>query len=350
MRVVVTGATGNVGSAVVRALAEDPSVDEVVAVARRRPDDLPGATAFAEADVAEDDLVPHLRGGDALVHLAWAFQPTHRSEQTWRVNAVGSGRVFRAAAAAGVPALVHASSIGAYSPAPGRTVDESWPTDSLPTAAYGREKAYAERLLDSLQAAHPGMRVVRMRPAFIFQRPAATEQRRIFLGPFVPHVALRPGLLPVLPWPRELQLQTLHADDVADAYRRAVVSDVSGAFNLAASPVIGAEEMGSVMGARVVPMPPSMARLGLAALWRAHVVPVEPALLDLALSLPVLDCGRARAELGWEPRHSSIDALRAFLAGLQEGAGAATPPLRPDSAGARADELRTGVGERDVEP
>jgi UDP-glucose 4-epimerase len=349
MRVVVTGATGNVGSAVVSALADDPAVSEVVAVARRQPDELPGATEFVAADVGEDNLAPHLRGADALVHLAWAFQPTHQSQVTWRANVVGSERVFRSAVDVGVPAVVHASSVGAYSPAPGRLVDESWPTHSLPAAAYGREKAYAERLLDTLEAEHPGTRVVRMRPAFIFQRESATEQRRIFLGPFVPQALLRPDLLPVLPWPRGLQLQTLHAEDVADAYRRAVLSDARGAFNVAASPVIGPDEMAEVLGARVVPVPAALARAALAALWRAHAVPAEPALLDLALNLPMLDTSRARTELGWEPRHSSLDALRAFFAGLAEGAGAATPPLRPDSAGSRADELRTGVGERNLE-
>jgi nucleoside-diphosphate-sugar epimerase len=91
---------------------------------------------------------------------------------TWQANAVGSSRVFEAAVAAGAGAIVHSSSVGAYSPGDGM-VDESWPTHSLPTAAYGREKAYAERLLDAVEARHPSVRVVRIRPAFVFQRRAA---------------------------------------------------------------------------------------------------------------------------------------------------------------------------------
>ena len=53
--------------------------------------------------------------------------------------------------------------MGTYSPAHGEDVDESWPTHSVPHAAYGREKAYAERALDTIDARHPAMRVVRMR-------------------------------------------------------------------------------------------------------------------------------------------------------------------------------------------
>lgn len=148
MRVVVTGATGNVGTAVLAALAADSAVSEVIGMARRVPEVSPPKTRYVEVDVAEDDLVPHLKGADALVHLAWMFQPTRRPRVTWQVNAVGSARLFDAAAAAGVGTIVYASSVGAYSPGQGR-VDESWPTHSLPTAGYGREKAYVERVLDA---------------------------------------------------------------------------------------------------------------------------------------------------------------------------------------------------------
>src|SRR3954452_17064424 len=223
VKVVVVGATGNVGTAVVRALADDDSVSEGLGIARRRPEWQRPKTTWVAADIAEDDLVPHLRGADAVVHLAWLSQPTHSPMVTWRANAVGSARVFEAASEAGVGALVYASSVGAYSPGPGRRVDESWPTHSTPTAAYGREKAYVERLLDTFEARHPSVRVVRVRPGFIFQRSAATEQRRIFAGPFVPRIAGRRGVLPIVPLPHGLRMQVLHADDVAEAYRLAVV-------------------------------------------------------------------------------------------------------------------------------
>jgi nucleoside-diphosphate-sugar epimerase len=265
---------------------------------------------------------------------------------TWQANAVGSARVFEAASAAGVGALVYASSVGAYSPGPGRRVDESWPTHSVPTAAYGREKAYVERLLDAFEARHPDTRVVRLRPAFIFQRQAASEQRRIFAGPLLPGTLLRPGRLPVIPWPAGLRFQALHADDVAEAYRLAVLGDARGAYNVAADPVIDAASIGEVLGARVVPVPGALAHAGLSAAWRLHLVPAEPALLDLALQLPLLDTSRIRAELGWSPTVSSLDALREVLEGMADGAGAQTPPLAPDSLAGRLQEGTTGVGER----
>jgi nucleoside-diphosphate-sugar epimerase len=158
VRIVITGATGNVGTSVIEALAEDPAVTSVLGLARRLPRWEAPKTEWAQADVAQDDLVSHLRDADVLVHLAWLFQPTHDPVTTWRANVEGSVRVLAATASAGVRAVVYASSVGAYSPGPkDRAVDESWPTHGWPTAGYTREKAYVERVLDSFELEHPDM-------------------------------------------------------------------------------------------------------------------------------------------------------------------------------------------------
>jgi len=174
VKVVVTGATGNVGTSVVRALAADPQVSEVVGVSRRTPPWHHDKTRWVRADVAETDLAPVFAGAAAVVHLAWAIQPSRDQRELERVNVLGSRRVFRAAAEAGAGALVHASSVGAYSPGPkDRAVDESWATDGIPTSFYSRHKAAAERALDEIERAHPRLRVVRLRPGLIFKREAA---------------------------------------------------------------------------------------------------------------------------------------------------------------------------------
>ena len=332
VRVVVIGATGNVGTSVVRALGADDRITEIVGLARRVPTWNPPKTRFVAADITEHDLVPHLAGADAVVHLAWLFQPTHRPMVTWRNNVFGSIRVLQAVAASGVGSLVYASSIGAYSP--GRNleerVDESWPTHSTPTAGYGREKAYLERLLDIFEHDHGEVRVVRLRPAFIFKRSSASSQRRLFVGPFVPKGLLRPGRLPILPYPNGLRLQALHSADVADAYRLAVTSDVRGAFNVAADGVLDGPAVAKVLDARPLATPRPLVRAVVAAAWHARLAPADPKLVDLALDLPVMDTTRARVELGWRPRHSAEEALAELLVGLADGAGGPTPPLVPD--------------------
>jgi nucleoside-diphosphate-sugar epimerase len=350
MRVVVTGATGNVGTSVVRALADDPAVTSVLGLARRRPELELAKTTWAAADVADDDLSGHFRGADVVVHLAWLIQPSHDPFAMWRTNVVGTERVLAAASAAGVGALVCASSVGAYSPGPkDRQVDETWPTHGITTSTYSRDKAYQERLLDLYERDHPGVRVVRLRPALTFKRIAASEIRRLFLGPLVPGSLARAGNIPVVPRVKRLRTQAVHTDDVGQAYRLAVVGDARGPFNLAADPVLDADSVAALLDARPVPVPAGLLKAAAAATWRLRLQPVSPGWLDLALRSPLLDAGRARAELGWSPRHSATQALEELLAGLREGAGADTPPLDPDAGGPlRLGEFRTGVGGSDA--
>jgi UDP-glucose 4-epimerase len=359
MRVVITGATGNVGTSVVDALTADDGVTSVLGLARRSPSDhgsgAPwplGSTELREADVSRDRLDGHLAGADAVVHLAWLFHPARRPIETWRNNVQGARRTFESAASAGVDTLVYVSSVGAYSAAvDDAPVTESWPTDSLPTAGYGREKAYIERLLDVFERDHPEVRVVRLRPAFIFKRRSAVGQRRIFAGPLLPRTPApvnrshrRPLVLPFIPG---LRFQALHTDDVAEAVRLALHHPVRGAFNLATDPVIDLRTIGRHLGASTVTVPAAAARTAMAALHRLRVLPVPPELLDLVLSLPLLDAGRARRELRWQPAHDSLDALSELLWGMHDGVGFPTPPLSPRTSGAlRARELVSGVGSR----
>src|SRR5215216_4608808 len=174
MRVVVVGATGNVGTSTLKALSEDDRVDSILGVARRRPELRMPKVEWAAADIRSADLISLFRGADAVVHLAWLIQPSRDEQETESVNVMGSERVFGAVADAEVPRLVYASSVGAYSPGPkDRFVDESHPTDGIPTSFYSRHKAEVERLLDRFEQEHPSVRSVRLRPALIFKRESA---------------------------------------------------------------------------------------------------------------------------------------------------------------------------------
>src|SRR4051794_2189435 len=348
MKVVVTGATGNVGIAVLRALEAEERIREVVGIARRRPALRLGKVTWLEADVARADLRSHLAGADAVVHLAWLIQPSRDERATHMVNVEGSARVFEAAAEAGVGTIVYASSVGAYSPGPkDRLVDESWPTEGIPTSFYARHKAAVERILDAFEAAHPDVRVVRLRPGLIFQREAASEIRRLFAGPLLPSPLVRRGLVPVIPRVERLRFQAVHSHDVGDAYRLALVTETArGAFNVAADPVLDADVLAAALGARTAPVPAGVLRAAASLTWRARLQPTPPGWLDMALAIPLMDTTRAREHLGWTPRHTSVDAFLALFDGLRERAGYGTPPLDPSAGGPlRVRELLTGVGQ-----
>jgi UDP-glucose 4-epimerase len=349
MRIVITGATGNVGTSLIASLVADPRVTEIVGVARRLPRLEAPRTTWVAADVRTDELTGLFRGADAVVHLAWLIQPSRDEATTYAVNVTGSRRVFDAAAAAGARALVYASSIGSYSRGPDdRPVDESWPTEGTPTSFYSRHKVETERALDEVEAAHPELRVVRLRPALIFKREAASGIRRLFAGPLLPSPLVRTELLPILPLPDDLRVQAVHSADVGEAYRLAATDErARGAYNVAADPVLDAGTLSRALGARPVRVPPKALRVAADLTWRARLQPTPPGWLDMGMNVPIMDSGRIRRELGWEPRHTADAALLELIGGIRDSAGAPTPPLDPKAGGPlRIREFLTGVGAR----
>jgi UDP-glucose 4-epimerase len=347
VRVVVTGASGNVGTSVLEALAAEPRVTEIVGLARRLPEvELP-KVEWVAADVVDDGLEPIFAGADAVIHLAWAIQPSRDEAMTERINVEGSRRVFEATAAAKVPALVHASSVGAYSPGPKkRQVDETWPVDGIKTSFYSRHKAACESLLDELEGRAGDLRIVRLRPGLIFKSEAASEIRRLFAGPFLPGFLVRKQMVPLIPRVPRLRFQAVHSRDVGEAYRQAVVRDVHGAFNIAAEPEIGVEELCEFFGARSFPLPAGALRGAAQLSWKLRLQPSPPGWIDLALGVPMMDTGRARSELGWEPSVTSLDALDDLLRGMRHAEGGPTPPLESSAGGPlRSREFATGVGQ-----
>ncbi len=139
----------------------------------------------------------------------------------------------------------------------------------------------------------------------------------------------------------------VHSLDVGDAFRRALLSDVRGAFNLAADPPIGPARAAELLGARPVKVPASVLRTGAAITHALRIQPSEPGWVDIGLSVPLMDSARARAELGWEPSRSATDTLCELISGIRSGSDMATPPLaRATSGPARVRELLTGLGAR----
>jgi UDP-glucose 4-epimerase len=358
--VAVTGASGNVGTALLRRLtAPSAQVAEVRGLARRQPPDIApwSSVRWHLADLGEPTseavLAEFLDGVDAVVHLAWALQPGRHPDVLHRVNVEGTRRVVQAAAAAGVSQFLHMSSIGAYAPgAVGHKVSENWPTTGNPSSQYSRDKSEAERAVREFLARHPDITLTVARPTLVLQPEAGSEIGRYFLGPWLfgaarllPRAVAR--LLP-LPLP-PVAVSFVHADDVADALERMLDRRAPGPFNLAAEPVLDSGAIARALGTVRVPVPTPVLRTALQAAFTARVVPTEPGWLDMGTKLPALDTSRARRLLDWEPFHRSDEVLAEFVAALGRGEGAPGPLLSPaggrsrDPAGGPADQPGAGA-------
>jgi UDP-glucose 4-epimerase len=301
MTVAVTGATGNLGTALLRRLtARSSGVAEVRGLSRREPPAVApyDRVRWFRADVGTDDseqtLSEFLDGVDAVVHLAW---------------------------------------LGAYAPAAvGQRVAEDWPATGIPTAQYSRDKAEAEHVVRENLGTARGTTLSVVRPTLVLQPEAGSEIGRYFLGPLLFGLArMTPGFLAryvPLPLP-EVAVSFVHADDVADAVERILDRRAPGAFNLAAEPLLDASGIARALGVLRVPVPAVVLRTALSAAFAAHLVPTEPGWLDIGVKAPALDTTRAQKLLDWAPFHRGDEVLEQFVAALGLGTGGASPLLQP---------------------
>jgi UDP-glucose 4-epimerase len=335
VRIVITGASGNVGTALLRRLSG--AGHGVVGICRRPPrGGAPYDTArWVALDLAdagtEHVLAPVLEGAAAVVHLAWGFQPSHDVGYLDRLGIDGTRAVLAAAQAAGVPHLVHMSSLGVYSPGPDdRRADESWPREGIDSLAYSRQKVAAERILDEHEGAHPdGTAVARLRPGLVVQRDNGSALLRYAMPAYVPAALLRH--LPLLPVDRDLVVPVVHTDDVADAVVRVLQRRATGAFNLAAEPPVTRDLIAEVLHTRPVHLPRQVLRTAADLAWRLRLQPLDPGWIDLAFAVPLLDTDRGRRELGWDPAVPADTALAQVVTGMAETAATTSPALRPRS-------------------
>ncbi|MGH9012196.1 MAG: NAD-dependent epimerase/dehydratase family protein, partial [Acidimicrobiia bacterium] len=62
-----------------------------------------------------------------------------------------------------------------------------------------------------------------------------------------------------------------------------------------------------------MPAPRSLLGAAASVSWRLHLQPTDPGWVDLVFAVPLMDTGRIRRELEWEPRYDAADAVTEIL-------------------------------------
>jgi nucleoside-diphosphate-sugar epimerase len=307
-RVVVTGSSGMLGTALVERLAAGGH--EVVGLDLVHRPDSPAAR-LVHGDIRDAAVVRDaVRGADLVVHSASAL-PSYGAEQINSIVVRGTRTVLAESKRLEVPRVVYLSTGSVYGLPTRVPTPESHPRQ--PIDPYGRAKAAAEELVEKARA--DGMVIPVLRP-------------KTFLGPG------RLGIFAMLfEWADEghhfpvlgsgrVRSQMLDVEDLIDAILLAAngpAESVNTEFN------VGAADFGTLRedfqtvrdaaghGKRVVglPMRPAVATLGLLA--RAGLSPVYMRLIHKLRADSYMDISRIQERLGFAPRYSNREAiLRSF--------------------------------------
>jgi nucleoside-diphosphate-sugar epimerase len=320
LTVAVTGPTGTFGLALMPLLERDDRVDHVIGIARRPFD--PAERGWAKMEYRRGDvrdaglLRTSFDGVDVVVHLAFLILSGGR-DTTRAINIEGTLNAFGAAAEAGATRFVYASSIAAYGFHRDNPIgmSEDWATRPADRLFYAQEKAELEHLLHEEAAKHPQTALYLLRPPIVLGPDAVGAKVSIptLLGPVVRGLgaALRrvPGLPALVP---DLSFQVIHQDDVAEALRLCVVgAGAPGAYNIAADEVITAVDVARELGLRAVRLPGGPVAAAARGVAKLPYLPSGAQWVE-ALSHPaIMDTTKAKTELGWRPRHTAIESLRA---------------------------------------
>lgn len=326
LTVAVTGPTGEIGRAFVRALERSRDVGRVKALGRREINPASEGwkkTEYLRGDVLDRDAVEQLvEGADVVVHLAFAIMGAP-GENGREVNLTGSRNVFGAAVRAGARRLVYTSSVAAYGfhdDNPPLLTEDVHPrgTDAH---AYSKAKAAVERLLSEMTVGTHTSTYV-FRPCIV-----AGPDALMFIGS-IPYVQLGdkmpaavwrlldavPVLKPVIP-DNGISFQLVHHDDVAAALRAATLGrGKPGIYNLAAHGTLTMRDLADDLGWYAIPVPELAVDVAAEVATRLPFIPEDAQWLN-ALRVPMLmDVAKAERELRWRPRYGVRETLRATIA------------------------------------
>jgi nucleoside-diphosphate-sugar epimerase len=323
LTVAVTGPTGTFGFGLMPLLQQDERVSRVVGIARRPFDPAEHGWSkmeYRRGDVRDQDALREaFAGADVVVHLAFLIVGGSK-ETTRAINVEGTLNAFRAAAAAGASRFVYASSVAAYGFHSDNPVGmtEDWPVRPAGRLFYAQEKAELEHLLQEEAAQHPELELYLLRPPVVLG-PHSIGGKDLLPGPLAPLVKRRQGRFPRLPVPLPtaapaVPLQFVHEEDVGSALLQCVVAaGPAGAYNIAGDGVLTVVDVARELGFVVLPLPAAPAHATARLLSRVPFLPSAASWVEAMSQPAVMDTTRARAELGWTPRYSGLEALRDTL-------------------------------------
>ncbi|MGY1644431.1 NAD-dependent epimerase/dehydratase family protein [Geodermatophilus sp. SYSU D00703] len=325
LTVAVTGPTGTFGAGLLPLLEADDRVRRVVGIARRPFDPAErGWTkmTYRRGDVRDlGDLREAVDGADVVVHLAFLVTGNASRRTTRAINVDGTLNAFRAAAAVGARRFVYASSVAAYGwhPDNPERIPEDWPVRPAARLFYAQEKAELEHLLTAEAAATPDLGLYLLRPTVVLG-PNAVGAKDVLPGPLAPlgrRLFGRPRRLPV-PVPvlaPEFPVQFVHEDDVGSALLQCVVAaGPPGPYNVAGDGVLTAADVVRELGGLAIPVPAGPAELAARVMTRLPFLPPAAEWVEAVTRPAIVDTSRAKEVLGWQPRYTGLEALRATLA------------------------------------
>ena len=306
-RIAVTGASGYVGTVLIRHLVERDAVGSVLAIDVREPrEDLGSKVSFVRQDVSEP--FPRLfteHDADTVVHLAYVLRQGRNRQANLRVNVGGTHNTLEACRQGRIRRIVYLSSTSIYGARPDnpRALTEEMPARPVAGFQYSEDKLVSERLIEQFASASLGVTACILRCCPIMGANADNFIASMFDKPFLVAVS---GANP--------PMQLIHEEDLVRCLAPAVLGDAEGLYNVAGIGSISWDEMATARGRRVFSMPAWLLYPATQLTWALRLQSDSPAIgLDMIRYPWFASTEKIDREMGFRPHFSAMDAWEAYI-------------------------------------
>lgn len=304
----ITGAFGYIGQRLLERLNRADAFERVICTdIRPPPEKLPARFEYLHCDIRDLERLFRIfeeTAVQSVAHLAFIAEPTRDPSFEFDVDVGGTQNVLTVCDRLHIGKLVVASSdcaYGFFAGTPDYLVEDA-PIRPTPGFPYAENKAEIENRVAEFAGSHPDCSVVVLRPCMVMGPNADNVTSRSMEGPLI--VGFR-GCNPVM--------QFIHEDDAADAFYKALVLPVSGAFNLAADAGIPYRLLAKTLKKPFLALPAWLVYPLVEALYRIRVMPFGKAQLSYIRYPLSMDVEKIKKELDFRPRYSSVETVESFL-------------------------------------
>ncbi len=303
-KIVMTGIAGRLGQLVARRLHRLPDV-HVIGIDRRPFPGRPRDVEHVQVDLRSKKARDVFRAGDvsALVHLGVMHDPRSTTEDQYSWNVSGTVRLLEYCKQYEVPKVVLLSSATCYGP---QASNPQFLTEDAPLLAAqffpaARTLIDVDMLFTSFFWKARKTATVVLRPVHIVGSVHNAPSNYLRL-PLIPKLL---GFDPMV--------QLVHELDVVEAVMCALAPGARGVYNVAGPGELPLSAALAELGKPVLPVPHPLFGRALDLLWRGKLTSFPAPELDHIRYVCMVDDRRARAELGYRPRHSLRETVRAPL-------------------------------------